>query len=343
MPQSSYSPDWSKLKHFGDDTRKSFEELVYVLVEREYGDKGSLTRIDDSGGGDGVEFYLALPGGAVWGWQARFYYPNPRLSVSSRKKHIVDALRRSKKRHPKLKKWFLCTPSRFTPAENTWFKKAVKHTAKKTTVTHWHESKLNELLSKPRNGGLRTYFFGDLELTSDWFAAKSKPRLEHLADRYDSSLHVPNELDAEISALAGDHHYREQLVAGSTELEELASSLSSTRRTIATNKATGVDQERRDALQQIDDVIALVPLATDMLAATATTSKRGLGHPVAESALRDLAAKTKASSDALYDTAQKMRSSRFPLKLAAGKPESRYALTSLTSTAGRRALTRIGS
>ncbi|WP_459212306.1 hypothetical protein [Aquimarina rhabdastrellae] len=39
---------------------KSFEELCYQLVFEEYSSKGQLTSIDDSHGGDGVEFYLKL-------------------------------------------------------------------------------------------------------------------------------------------------------------------------------------------------------------------------------------------------------------------------------------------
>ena len=80
-----------------------------------YGDRGSFTPIDDSGGGDGVEFYLTLPNGEEWGWQAKFYYPNGRLSESNRKASIKNSLIKALEKHKKLKRWFLCTPSNLTP------------------------------------------------------------------------------------------------------------------------------------------------------------------------------------------------------------------------------------
>jgi hypothetical protein len=77
--------DWSKLKPYQEDKRRSFEELCYHIAKGLYGEKGQLTPVDDTGGGDGVEFYLTFPNGDQWGWQAKFYYSDsgPRLSVGT--------------------------------------------------------------------------------------------------------------------------------------------------------------------------------------------------------------------------------------------------------------------
>jgi hypothetical protein len=69
--------DWSKLKPYHSDKRRSFEELCYQIAKCLFHDR--FTRIDDTGGGDGVEFYMVLPDGNEWGWQAKFYYPDGRL------------------------------------------------------------------------------------------------------------------------------------------------------------------------------------------------------------------------------------------------------------------------
>ena len=107
--------DWSKLKPYQNDQRRSFEELCYQIAKRLYEEKGRFTSIDDSGGGDGVEFYLTLPNGDQWGWQAKFYYPDPRLSQSSRKSAIINSLKKACETHPRLKKWILCTPTNEVP------------------------------------------------------------------------------------------------------------------------------------------------------------------------------------------------------------------------------------
>ena len=72
--------NWNKLKPYKDSKNHSFEELCYQIAKGLHGEKGKFTSIDDSGGGDGVEFYLTLPNGDQWGWQAKFYHSNDRLS-----------------------------------------------------------------------------------------------------------------------------------------------------------------------------------------------------------------------------------------------------------------------
>ena len=62
--------DWSKLKHYKSDKYKSFEELCFQIAKVLHGHKGRFTSVDDSGGGDGIEFYMTLPNGDEWGWQA---------------------------------------------------------------------------------------------------------------------------------------------------------------------------------------------------------------------------------------------------------------------------------
>ena len=58
---------WSKLKTYQNYKYRSFEELCYQIAKELYEEKGRFTSVDDSGGGDGVEFYLTLPNGDEWG------------------------------------------------------------------------------------------------------------------------------------------------------------------------------------------------------------------------------------------------------------------------------------
>jgi hypothetical protein len=88
--------DWSRLKTYQNSKYKSFEELCYQLAKRLHGSHGWFTSIDDSGGGEGVEFYLTLANGDECGWQAKSYWPNPRLDAS-RKRSIINSLETSKK------------------------------------------------------------------------------------------------------------------------------------------------------------------------------------------------------------------------------------------------------
>ncbi len=63
--------DWNKLKPYRGDNKKSFEELCYQIVSEKFKDEilngATLTSVDDSGGGNGVEFYLTLKNKEVYG------------------------------------------------------------------------------------------------------------------------------------------------------------------------------------------------------------------------------------------------------------------------------------
>ena len=54
--------EWGKLSKFGGDPRRSFEELCYQVACELYGED-SLTRVEGSGGDQGLEFYRTLKNG----------------------------------------------------------------------------------------------------------------------------------------------------------------------------------------------------------------------------------------------------------------------------------------
>ena len=211
--------EWSKLKPYQNDQRRNFEELCCQIARGLHEEEENFTRVDDSGGGDGVEFYLTLPNGDQWGWQAKFYYPEPRLNKSGRKRSITNSLKRACEIHPNLKKWFLCTPTNFTPDEQTWFKNTLPQLIPENMdveLEHWGDSEFNNWLSKPDFRGKLHYFFGKLELDLDWFKRQFDKQMADIGDKFDASLHTETRVDANLHALLGD----EMFVCQLTELIE---------------------------------------------------------------------------------------------------------------------------
>ena len=213
--------DWAKLKPYQNDQRRSFEELCYQIAKGLYGENGRFTSVDDSGGGDGVEFYLTLENGDEWGWQAKFYHPEPRLNKSGRKRSITNSLKRACEIHPHLKKWVLCTPTNFTPDEQKWFDNTLPQSiSEDIELEHWGDSDFNNWLSEPRFSGKFHYFFGELELDLDWFKRQFEKQMAGVGDKFDSSLHTETNIDAEIQALLGDKSFVHQITKWIEKLEE---------------------------------------------------------------------------------------------------------------------------
>ena len=171
------------------------------------------------GGGDGVEFYMTLPNGDQWGWQAKFYHPNPRLSVSGRKQSITGSLKKACETHARLKKWILCTPSNFTKPEQDWFDDILCQSIPENMsveLEHWGNSDFNAWLSEPRFSGKWHYFFGKLEFNIDWFKTQFDKQMASVGKKFSSVLHTETRVDANLHALLGDEGFVHQI----TELIE---------------------------------------------------------------------------------------------------------------------------
>ena len=202
--------DWSKLKTYEGYKYRSFEELCYQIAKGIYEERGRFTFIDDSGGGDGVEFYLTFPNGDEWGWQAKFYYPHVRLRDSNRKQSIKKSLKKACQIHPQLKKWFLCTPSNFTPEEQVWFENGLRESIPqdmRVELKHWGKSVFNNWLSKPEFAGKRNYFCGELELDMNWFQTQFNKQKGSVGEKFHSSLHTESIVDACVHALLADNRF----------------------------------------------------------------------------------------------------------------------------------------
>jgi len=188
--------DWNKLQPYKTAKTKSFEQLCYQISVRLYGDDGTFTPIDDSGGGDGVEYFLTFPDGKQWGWQAKYYEGSTRLSVSGRKAAIISSLKRATALHPEMDIWYICLPMDLTPEEDAWMKGDLAghipagHPAR---IVVWGESFIHEKLNQPIFNGLKQAFFNVLELDRSWFTLNFKKAFTLVENKFDSFLYTPNE------------------------------------------------------------------------------------------------------------------------------------------------------
>lgn len=206
--------NWDKLQPYSGDTKKNFEELCYQIVSEKFKDDilngATLTSIDDSGGRDGVEFYLTCENGDVYGWQAKHFC---RLNEGGRKEQIKKSLQTTYEKHSNIKKWFLCSQCNFTPDEKKWFDddlanstkngKQVLPTNHNVELIHWGESELLTYLKDYSN--IYKFFFSKKLLTFEWFEKRYKIDIEkmQIKAKYTSEIHISQAIEKSIYKILG--------------------------------------------------------------------------------------------------------------------------------------------
>lgn len=266
--------NWDALKPYDRDQSRSFEELCYQVARKVFDGEGRFTSIDDSGGGDGVEFYLTLPNGDQWGWQAKFYREG-RLT-SSRKSSIKESLQKACSQHPRLKKWYLCTPRNLTPDEQRWFDEKlalsklrgepVVPTREAPALENWSESDFIAWMGEERFSGTRLYFFGELELTLNWFRHQFERQSSAVRHRVEAELHTETQTDFRIHRLLGDAAFRQEVRDRLALLTNEADQLSQAVAALAQCQPSLTDQGI-NVLPLVQAATALVEQATSFLAA----------------------------------------------------------------------------
>ncbi|UIR57793.1 hypothetical protein LZQ00_08225 [Sphingobacterium sp. SRCM116780] len=197
--------DFNRLKPFNGKSTQCFEHLCYQLAIKEYGHMGTFTAIDGSGGDGGVEFYLDLDTGERWGWQCKFFGDTGRLSVAKRDVAIAESLETAIRNHGNLTRYFVCLKTdlttestskksgKFSKGEKNWFdEELIKKIPvdRSISLEFWGESQFIAFLKEPKNVGVRNFFFGELELSQEWFTAKFYENFEKVKDKYDPDLHA---------------------------------------------------------------------------------------------------------------------------------------------------------
>ena len=98
-------------------------------------------------------------------------------------KEIEKSLETASRNHPNLVKWFLCLKTDLTPnskdknekeskGEQDWFENELPKqipSGRAIELEHWGETKILSFLNSANHIGIRSFFFGDLEFSREWF------------------------------------------------------------------------------------------------------------------------------------------------------------------------------
>ncbi|SEC47346.1 hypothetical protein SAMN05216205_2422 [Pseudomonas mohnii] len=194
--------DYRRIRGKDSGQRLAFEELVCQLARREPpAADAEFRRIEGAGGDGGIEAYWLRSDGSKIGYQAKYYLKTGEIDWAN----IDDSVQRALQSHPSLTKYVValaCDLTDKTGKKNSG-KRGWEHweTHKETWASYvplghtvefipWTASDLTNRLTLPSAEGLKRYWFGDVEFSTNWFSEKVEWAVKSLDERYHPDDHV---------------------------------------------------------------------------------------------------------------------------------------------------------
>ncbi len=217
--------DFYKLKALVGGYRSAFEGLICQLGRRHPPEASAEFRVIDGAGGDGgIECYWTTRSGAEYGYQAKFHLRSG--DIDWRK--IDASVEAAMGSHPKLIHMVIAiacdlrdtVPKRRGKSGRDYWNKyrkiweaAAAKSGRPVVFELWDASKIEDLLVEPRSAGLRAYWFGEIELTKEWFRGAFKRAEIALEERYNPEDHVEVSVETLFGGLLRDSRFRSELNA----------------------------------------------------------------------------------------------------------------------------------
>ena len=210
--------DYSKIIGKDDGQRLSFEELVCQLARRDRPESAKeFRRIEGSGGDGGIESYWLLQEGSEIGYQAKYYLRSREVDWGKIDESVEQAL----KSHPELKQYVIAIPCDLTDRSgalgagkkgwehwNThklaWEALCAQSGIPTVEFVPWTASDLTDKLLHPTAEGLRRFWFGELEMSGQWFHKNVELAVKSLDERYHPEDHVEVGIESLFKVLLRD-------------------------------------------------------------------------------------------------------------------------------------------
>lgn len=267
--------DFSKIHSFNLGQRNSFEEFVCQLARLEdFPKKSAFRRVEGAGGDGGVEAYWTKPNGKKTGYQAKFFLRCGDIDWGQIDKSVTQALTS----HPELECYVVALPCNLSDRTGNkqrgqtgwehWETRVKKWAAEAATVgiegiefQAWPNNELNARLVNRNAEGIREFFFGDVELTPEWFEDKIQEAIFALGERFHPEDHVDVRIERLFSVISRAPSYREELLKALHAIGEwvFPQKLLSALKQLPEKQVTDELRKTIAELLTIDDLISLDP------------------------------------------------------------------------------------
>jgi len=217
------------IRTFGGSQHGGFEELICQLAHLDTPPKAkSFVRKEGAGGDAGVECFWILTDGAEHAWQTKYFLDS---ITPSRWSQIDKSVETALKKHPNLKKYYVCVPVDRTDTRSTgpggkqtvsvldewnehvnkWTESANKH-GMSVEFEYWgaHEILLPLQSDDPKYSGRVLFWFNSVVLTKDKLTRCIEKQEKTLGERYTPEFHVDLPIARTLDGLVnGDRFWME--------------------------------------------------------------------------------------------------------------------------------------
>ncbi|MGH3766387.1 MAG: hypothetical protein ACRDTX_14765 [Pseudonocardiaceae bacterium] len=199
------------LRTWNGEQSRAFEELSYQLLKVRVPAGTQAIRTGNPDGG--VEWYVPLPDGTEWGWQAKHVEGIDALLTA-----MTDSVDRVAKERPELQKltfaisWNLATGTsggerksqrqKYEDKVKTW--KETMPGADKIEFELVQESDLLDELAKPEHNGRRWFWWDHVVLGHDWLEQRYQEQADAASEKYRPDLQVDIPIQEDLLALGFD-------------------------------------------------------------------------------------------------------------------------------------------
>jgi hypothetical protein len=223
------SVDWLAIRAHHGSQHTGFEELCVQLAHFERPPESGFIR---KGTPDaGVEGYAVLPGGAEWGWQAKYFVKE---LGSSQWAQLDESVKSAIEKHPRLVRYIACIPldladpriSQRRSAKEHWDEHVDKWRnwasirGMAVEFVYWGNHELLNFLNEPRHVGRLRYWFDIHRFGDNWFKARLEEAQKAAGARYTPEIHVGLPIADEFEAFGRTTHLYDRLAIRARELND---------------------------------------------------------------------------------------------------------------------------
>jgi hypothetical protein len=213
---------WTNIISFNSSQNDAFEELICQLAKKELiENKKNFVKVGNPDGG--VECYIVLENEDEIGFQAKWFLTSLQETQWNQ---IEESFKTALEKHPKLNTYYVAIPlDRADPKidgkksmMDKWnnkvekWKKFSKDTYNKDiNFMYWGSSELIERLLKEENTGLKSFFFGAIDLSDKWFKNQNELAIADLGARYTPEINVELDIVENFDALSRTNRFKSRI------------------------------------------------------------------------------------------------------------------------------------